>query len=180
MFQECSDRDNLIIGVGMPAATGAGVHIGMFWFAPGDARRMYAKQQLHIDEHSYFVPGAEQLVLESGGHKLAPAICYESLQMDHADGAAALSAEIYLASVAKPAGGLAKAMVHYPAVARRHNMFVIMANCIGPSDGFFSVGQSAAWNAGGELLAQMPPASEGVVLLDIASSRASVHELISV
>ncbi|NMF82959.1 carbon-nitrogen hydrolase family protein [Nodosilinea sp. P-1105] len=180
MFQECSDRDNLLIGVGMPVTTVAGVHIGMFWFAPGVARRMYAKQQLHIDEHPYFVPGAEQLVLESGGHKLVPAICYESLQMDHADSAAALSAEIYLASVAKPAGGLAKAMVHYPAVARKHNIFVIMANCIGPSDGFVGVGQSAAWNACGELLAQLDAESEGVVLLDIASGRASVHELISI
>jgi predicted amidohydrolase len=177
VFQECSDSSNLFIGVGMPIAAGVGVRIGMIWFAPGMPRRMYAKQQLHVDEIPDFVPGEEQLVLECGGRKLAPAICYESLQMAHADSAAALAAAFYLASVAKPAGNVAKAMGHYPAVARRHQMHVIMANCVGPSQDFVSVGQSAAWNARGELLAQMDAVSEGVVVLDMASGAASVHVL---
>ena len=30
-----------------------------------------------------------------------------------------------------------------------------MANCVGPSDNFVSVGQSAIWNNRGDLLAQM-------------------------
>ena len=179
-FQQRSDAHNLVIGVGMPIAVAAGVQIGMVWFAPGMPRRTYAKQHLHVDEHPYFVPGVGQLVLESAGRKLAPAICYESLQMDHADSAAALAADVYLASVAKPANNLAKAMVHYPAVARRHNLFVIMANCVGPSDDFVGVGQSAAWNARGELLVQMDAESEGVVALDTASGTASVHELAGV
>jgi predicted amidohydrolase len=178
MFQRCSDANNLVIGVGMPIAVGSAVQIGMIWFAPSTPRRTYAKQQLHADELPYFVPGDGQLVLESAGRRLAPAICYESLQMDHADGAAALAAEFYLASVAKPASNLAKAMVHYPAVACRHNMFVIMADCVGPSDDFVSVGQSAAWNNRGELLAQMDAASEGVVVLDDDSIAARVHELV--
>ena len=177
VFQRCSDRDKVLIGVGMPVAVTSGVRIEMVWFGPGAARRTYAKQQLHVDENPYFVPGIGQLLLESECHKLAPAICYESLQMDHADSAAALAAEVYLASVAKPASGLAKAMAHYPAVARKHKMFVIMANCVGQSDDFVSVGQSAAWNVCGELLAQMDTESEGVVVLDIAFGSASVHKL---
>lgn len=177
VFQRRSDEDRLLIGVGMPIAVASGVRIGMVWFAPDEARRTYAKQQLHADEHPYFVPGTGQLLLESEYYKLAPAICYESLQMKHADGAAALAADIYLASVAKPLGGLAKAMAHYPAVARKHTMPVIMSNCVGPSDDFVSVGQSAAWNGAGELLAQMDSESEGVVLLDIARGCASVHKL---
>lgn len=174
-FQACSDGNGLIIGVGVPVQVQSGVQIGMAWFEPGKPRRLYAKQRLHADEHPYFVPGAGQLVLEGGGFRLAPAICYESLQMDHADGAAELNAQVYLASVAKPAGGLAKAMQHYPVVARRHGMFVIMANCVGQSDDFVSVGQSAAWNARGDLLVRMDAASEGLVLLDLARSGASVH-----
>jgi len=97
--------------------------------------------------------------------------------MSHADELAALSTEIHLASVAKPACGLAKAMAHYPAVARRHHMSVIMANCVGPSDNFISVGQSAVWSVHGELLAQMDAESEGLVVLDTASGRASVKHL---
>jgi predicted amidohydrolase len=179
VFQERSDANNLLVGVGMPIAIDASVRIGMVWFTPGAPRRTYAKQQLHVDEHPYFTPGDGQLVLESGDCKLAPAICYESLRMEHADGVASLGAKVYLASVAKPASNLARAMMHYAAVARRHNMFVIMADCVGPSDNFVSVGQSGAWNARGELLAQMDAESEGVVVLDTTSGTASAHELAS-
>jgi len=177
LFQERSDNHNLIIGVGMPIVTGSDVYIGMVWFAPGEVRRLYAKQQLHPDERPYFVPGHEQLLFERQGFKLAPAICYESLQMGHANDAAALSSDIYLASVAKPVEGITKAMKHYPIVARSHNMFVIMANCVGPSDDFLSVGQSAAWNIRGELLVQIDAESEGLVVLDIHSGSACVKKL---
>lgn len=54
----------MLIGVGMPISTGSGVCVGMVWFSPGDARRLYAKQQLHADELPYFVAGGKQLVLE--------------------------------------------------------------------------------------------------------------------
>lgn len=175
-IQECSDRHNLIVGVGIPISAGSDVYIGMVWFAPGEVRRLYAKQQLHPGESPYFVPGHEQLLLERHGCKFTPAICYESLKMNHADHAAALSSDIYLASVAKPIGGLAKAMKHYPAVARRHDMFVIMANCVGPSDDFLSVGQSAAWNVRGELLAQIDAESEGLVVLNTTTGSASLKK----
>ncbi|MEJ2631787.1 MAG: carbon-nitrogen hydrolase family protein [Acidihalobacter sp.] len=177
VFQACSDNHNLTIGVGMPIVAGSNVYIGMIWFAPSEVRRLYAKQQLHPDEYSFFVPGREQLLIERQGSKLTPAICYESLQMDHANDAAALSSDIYLASVAKSAGGLAKAMKHYPLVARRHNMFVIMSNCVGPSDDFLSVGQSAAWNTRGELLAQIDEESEGLVVLETHNESASVKKI---
>lgn len=177
VFQELSDKHNMLIGVGMPISTGSGVCIGMVWFSPGDARRLYAKQQLHADELPYFVAGGKQLVLEREDSRFVPAICYESLQMNHADSAATLSADMYLASVAKPVGGIAKAMTHYPAVASKHNMLVIMANCVGPSDDFISVGQSAAWNGRGELLVQMDAESEGVVVLDTKNGSASVKTL---
>lgn len=52
-----------------------------------------------------------------------------------------------------------------------------MTNCFGPSDSFVSVGQSAAWNTRGELLAQMSADGEGVVVLDTDLGTASVHWL---
>jgi predicted amidohydrolase len=179
VFQKCSDEDRLIIGVGIPVAADSGVQIGMAWFRPGEARGAYAKQQLHSDEDPYFVPGMGQLLLECEGCSLAPAICFESLQMNHADNAAAMAANVYLASAAKPASGLATAMAQYPAIARKHRTFVIISNSVGKCDDFISVGQSAAWNEGGELLAQMDAESEGVVALDTAHGSASVHKLCS-
>ena len=57
-----------------------------------------------------------------------------------------LGANIYLASVAKSARGVDKAFSHYPAVAQRYAMTVLMANCVGPCGDFVAVGQSAMWN----------------------------------
>ncbi|MBD2465532.1 carbon-nitrogen hydrolase family protein [Oscillatoria sp. FACHB-1407] len=173
IFQQCSDRHNIIIGVGLPISTGSQVQIGMIWFTPNAPRQTYAKQQLHPDEISFFVQGDKQLILRTATHIFAPAICYESLQQSHADHAANLGADVYLASVAKPAGGMAKAMLHYAAIARQHKMYVLMANCIGPCDNFVSGGQSAVWNKQGELLVQMDSESEGIVMMDTISNQAA-------
>lgn len=175
-LQQCSDINNIIIGVGLPLAIGSQVQIGMVWFTPKHPRRSYAKQQLHADERPFFVPGPRQLVLATSDHTLAPAICYESLQADHADHAASLGADIYLVSVAKSASCMTKAMQHFPAIARQHKMFVIMSNAIGPCDNFVSVGQSAAWNQHGKLLIQMDRKSEGILTLDTISGKASIHQ----
>ena len=175
IFQRHSESHSIIIGLGLPLSVGTDVQVGMVWFVPNEPRRSYAKQQLHSDEVPFFVAGNTSLVLEAGVHKLAPAICHESLQPSHADNAARLGADVYLASVAKPAGPLAKAVVHYPAIARRHSMYIVMADCVGPSDDFVSVGQSAVWNNHGDLLAQMDGESEGIVILDTVSGKATIH-----
>jgi predicted amidohydrolase len=175
VLQQRSDTHGITIGAGLPIVVGSQVRIGTVWFAPRFPRRVYAKQLLHADELPFFAPGDGQLVLEAGSHTLAPAICYESLQVEHADKAASVGADIYLASVAKPAHALEKAMLHYPSIARRYGMYVVMADGVGPSDDFVSVGQSAAWNKRGELLAQMDSASEGLVMVDTVSGTASTH-----
>lgn len=177
IFQQRSDSHNLMIGVGLPILTGDQVQIGMIWFTPNAPRQTYAKQQLHADEIPFFIQGNQQLLLRTATHIVAPAICYESLQKSHSDRAAKLGVDVYLAGVAKSEGGLAKAMMYYPAIARQHRMYVLMANCIGPCDNFVSVGQSAIWNQQGELLVQMDSQSEGIVLMDTISNQASSHAL---
>jgi predicted amidohydrolase len=180
IFQQCSNINHIIVGVGLPILTGSQVQIGMVWFMPKAPRQTYAKQQLHTDELPFFVQGDRQLVLRTTTHTLAPAICYESLQQSHVDNAANLGADVYLASVAKPAGGMSKAIMHYPTIARKHSMYVLMANCVGTCDNFVSVGQSAVWNNRGELLVQMNSESEGMVIVDTISDKASIHVLESV
>ena len=177
IFQQYSDTHNIIIGVGLPISLEFKVQIGMVWFEPKTPRRSYAKQQLHTDELRFFVAGDSQLVLATSAHKLAPAICYESLQPNHADNVASLGVDVYLASVAKPANGMVRAMLHYPSIARKHNMHVIMSDAIGPCDDFISVGQSAAWDKQGELLMQMGSHSEGILMVDTVGGKASVYEL---
>lgn len=174
-FQKISDRTSATIGLGLPLKVGETVQIGMTWFTPGRPVRTYSKQWLHKDEHPYFTPGFGQLLLSHASHRLAPAICYESLQPEHASQAVSLGATVYLASVAKDADSVARAMNYFPALARDQQMPVILSNCLGPCDNFVTVGQSAAWDTSGDLLVRMNSRSEGGVLVDLDSGKATVH-----
>ena len=170
VFQMLSHALKITIGVGAPTPGPAGVRISMLVFRSDAARIVYSKQHLHADELPYFVAGNGQVTLAEGGDVVAPAICYESLLDEHSAQAAALGATVYIASVAKSANGVAKADAHYPAIARRHSMPVLMANCVGPCDDFETVGGSAVWNADGELLARLPSIGEGALLFDTSTN----------
>lgn len=172
VFQMLSQALRVTIGVGAPTMSHAGLRISMLVFQPNAARIVYSKQHLHADEEAYFVAGRGQITLAAGDDVVAPAICYESLLTSHSDAAVALGATVYVASVAKTASGIAKADAHYPAVARRHSVPVLMANCAGPCHDFEAVGGTAVWNAEGELLARLPATGEGALLFDTKTGEA--------
>lgn len=173
-LQHLSDAHRIIIGAGLPTSAPEGTRISMLIVQPNTPRAIYSKQQLHGDELPYFVPGDRQVLIRAGDTVLAPAICYESLQPDHAEQAARLGANIYLASVAKSANGVRNGYRHYPEVARRHEMTVLLANSVGPVDGFVTAGQSAVWNSRGERLGQLGD-EEGFLLFDTLSEAVSAH-----
>lgn len=169
LFREISDKESISIGVGLPLREKEGVRIGMMIFQPGQSLQLYAKQFLHEDELPYFVPGRGQLIFTVDNCWVAPAICYESLLPEHADCAVAGGAEMYAASVAKSAGGLAKAYAHYPKLAKQYGIPVLMSNACGPCDDFISAGESAIWNSEGELAGKLDETSEGILVLDLES-----------
>lgn len=165
-FQEISNTHRITIGLGMPTKAAGGIHISMIVLQPNTPIQVYSKQQLHEDETPYFTSGKEQIMLQVQQQKIAPAICYESLQWSHSENAHQLGAAIYIASVAKPQRGIDKAMLHFPAVARRFSMPVFMANGVGPCDDFISAGQSAVWTKSGALAGQLDDQNEGVLIFD--------------
>jgi predicted amidohydrolase len=166
VLQAESDCTGMIIGAGWPLATDAGIEIGMILFQRNQPRQTCSKQILHPDEQPFFVPGRRPVLIQALSHTLAPAICFESLQPQHAASAAQRGADVYLASVAKSGDGVTKAGAHYPHIARVHAMTVIMANCLGPCDNFTGAGQSAIWNSSGEVVGQLDDRQEGVLLFD--------------
>jgi predicted amidohydrolase len=166
IFQETSDKNKIIIGLGLPTATESQIRISMIIFEPNKPRQTYSKQQLHSDEFPYFENGVKQVIISTNDKKIAPAICFESLQPTHSENAFKLGADIYLASVAKPANGVEKAFDHYPKVAKQYSMPVLMANCVGFCDNFLSVGKSAVWTKEGKLVGQLDDKTEGVLLFD--------------
>lgn len=165
-FQELSSLHQITIGLGMPTKTETGIRISMIIFAPDQARQIYSKQQLHADEFPYFEKGDRQVVLTVEGQKIVPAICYESLQPEHSASANKLGATMYVASVAKSQNGVNKAMVHYPEVAQHYAVPVLMSNCVGYCDNFWSVGFSAVWTKQGELVGQLDDKEEGILVFD--------------
>lgn len=166
IFQQISDNNNIIIGLGLPTVTESQIRISMVIFVPNKPRQTYSKQQLHSDEYPYFENGVEQLIIKANDTLIAPAICYESLQPAHAEHAFNLGANVYAASVAKPAKGVEKAFAHYPVIAKQYAMPVLMANCVGFCDNFLSAGQSAVWTKEGKLVAHLDDKTEGVLIFD--------------
>ncbi|MHB1278222.1 MAG: carbon-nitrogen hydrolase family protein [Bacteroidia bacterium] len=164
IFQHISDKELVVICIGLPTRSEAGVHISLVIFQPDTPRSTYSKQYLHKDELPYFLPGDQPMILSLGDKKIALAICYESLLPEHAEDAAQQGAAIYLASVAKAAKGVEKAFKHYPEIAKKHGMLVMMANSVGPNDDFESAGQSAVWNASGTLVHQLDDHNEGFLI----------------
>lgn len=164
IFQMLSDTDKITIGLGAPLKTAFGVQISMIVFRPNLPRQTYSKQLLHADELPWFTNGNEQLIIEIDNKKIAPAICYESLQVEHSDKAKKLGAEIYVASVAKSQNGIDKAYLHYPLIAKKYSIPVLMSNCLGYCDNFESIGKSAVWNRQGKLVGQLDEMSEGILM----------------
>jgi predicted amidohydrolase len=166
VFQQLSDKSEIIIGLGLPTISGSKIRISMIIFAPNKPRQVYSKQILHTDEFPFFEEGNNQLIIKTNNKKIAPAICYESLQLNHAEKALKLGANLYLASAAKPVMGVKKAFEHYPLIAKQFEMPVLMANSVGFCDNFLSPGQSSVWNKKGELVGQLDDKSEGILVFD--------------
>jgi len=165
-FQRTSDRTGITIGIGLPTKSDLGILITMVLIRPNGSKELYSKQKLHADERPYFVQASGQLILTIKETKIAPAICYESLQPEHAEHANSLGADIYLASVAKSQTGIDKAFAHFPKIAKKYAMPVLMANCVGFCDNFESAGQTSIWDKNGILIGQLDKKSEGILIFD--------------
>lgn len=165
-IQKISDREEISIGLGVPIKGENGIFISMLIFQPRQDSITYSKQYLHTDELPYFIPGTRQTILTIKGKKIAPAICYESLLPEHAAEASKLGASIYLASVAKPKEGVAKALEYFPKVAKMYSMPVAMVNCTGYCDNFEAAGTTSVWDQNGELKGQLDENEESLLFFD--------------
>lgn len=176
-FQELSNKSEITIGIGIPTKATDGIHISMLIFQPNKERTVYSKQMLHSDELPYFVGGKNQTILTIKGVKIAIGICYETLQLAHFLNSKDHGTNIYIASVAKPKGGIEKAYNHFPKIANEFNTPILMSNSVGHCDNFMSVGQSAIWNKKGELTAQLDAKNQGLLIYDTKTERTEKEQL---
>ncbi len=165
-FQPLSDAYQLLIGVGSPIQTAAGVCIGMVIFQPQQPRQTYLKKYLYVDEVPFFTCGQESVNIIDRDARLALAICYELSVPEHAAKAAENGAAIYIASAVESFSGIEKAHTRLAKIARDYGMTVLLSNCIGLSGGYDCAGRSAAWNSEGELLGEIESGLEGLLVVN--------------
>jgi predicted amidohydrolase len=165
-LQVISDAKEVTIGVGMPIKTEAGICIGMILFQPGVARQLYSKKYLHSDEEPFFIAGINPIACISSKRSIALAICYELLVPEHAENAARIGAQMYVASVAKTKKGVNEAARRLSHIAREYSMTVLMSNCVGLCDGDECAGMTAVWDSKGLLIAQLNETDEGFIIVD--------------
>ncbi|MFT4802611.1 MAG: putative amidohydrolase [Flavobacteriaceae bacterium] len=176
LFQELSNNNEITIGIGMPTNSAKGINISMLIFQPNEKRAVYSKQMLHSDELPYFVCGTEQVILNIKGKKIAIGICYETLQREHFLNTNQKGADIYIASVAKPKGGIEKVLKHFPKIAKEFNTPILMSNCVGNCDNFISVGQSAVWNKNGKLIDHLDSENQGILIYDTETELVKIDQ----
>jgi predicted amidohydrolase len=155
IFQELSEEHSIVICVGCPSKGDKLPKISLFIFQPLAPRCQYDKQLLHADELPYFEPGNSEVYFEVKGKKIAPAICYESMQVEHNKQALDAKADLYLVSVAKTKEGMQQAHAHFSRLSKAHKMAIAVCNSLGFCDGFQSSGSSACWNKNGELVGSL-------------------------
>jgi predicted amidohydrolase len=163
-FQKISDDKQITIAAGMPLKNISGTQIGMIIFQPYQSRQIYCKQYLHPDEYPFFINGHQQILLAN--NSLAIAICYELSVPAHIEYAHQTGAKIYVASVAKSATGVDKAVDQLAGIAKKYSMPVFMSNCIGHCDDFECGGKTSAWNNKGQLIGQLDNTNEGILIMD--------------
>jgi predicted amidohydrolase len=165
-FQNIADTQQITIGVGVPTKNDEDVSISMVIFQPHKSRQMYSKKYLHSDEEPFFISGQSSIGLIGDKANIAFAICYELSVPEHSENAFKSGAEIYIASVAKTADGVDRALKSLSDIANKYSMTVLMSNCIGECDGFECGGKSSVWNNQGLLVGQLDDTNEGIIIID--------------
>jgi predicted amidohydrolase len=177
-FQQISNSKQIAIGVGVPTKNDTGICISMAIFQPHKKRQLYSKKYLHPDEDTFFVSGQNLSNLIINETKIALAICYELSIPEHSENAFRNGDSIYIASVAKTAVGVEKAIESLSDIARKYAMTVLFSNCVGYCDNFESAGNSAILSNKGIKSAQLNDTDEGILIFDTDTQHIVAQQII--
>lgn len=175
-FQMIADNNHLTIGVGIPLKSNSGVKISMAIFQPQVPFKFYSKQILDPSETQSFINGDESMIIQVNEYKLAPAICFESTQEEHANKAFVLEPNLYLSTSINSEKGIQEVLEYFPLLAKKYTVPVILVNSIGIFNQSVSVGLSTIWNEKGEVIGQLSRGVEGILLYDTENQLVNVVE----
>jgi predicted amidohydrolase len=167
VFQEFSDKHNLVIGIGLPTKTDDDIFISMVIFQSQKPRLTYSKQFLYPTEVPIYTAGNQQFFIQMGENDtIAPAICYELSNPQHAAKAHKNNSTVYVASVLNSVNGVDSDLEKLSTIAKQYKMTTLMANFVGTSGGYICAGKSSVWNTEGVLIGQLDAQNEGLLVVD--------------
>ena len=175
-FADKAVAERLWIGVGVPCQEAEGVSIGMQIFQPSGQSLINAKAYLHADEEPFFCSGQHLGHVPMQGLEVALAICYEISVDEHLHQSVTKDTDLYIAAVAKHHKGMQDAGQRLSSIASKYQIPAMIVNAIGPADGMQCAGQSAVWDANGNLMGQLPPDEEGILIYDTQTGSVLLDE----
>lgn len=161
--QTLADSHGILISVGAPIASSAGLHIGAFNFVPSAGIQVYLKRYLHEGEEVAFTAGQGGAILTRLGQTVSLAICAEITHPAHAQAAADAGTTLYAASCFITPQGYAHDAGLLQGYARAHGMAILLANYGAPTGGWEAAGRSAIWDKNGNVLAVAPERGEALI-----------------
>ena len=156
-------RMEVVVGASLFNA-GTKPGLGAILFAADGSTRTYSKMHLGGSEPTYFAPGGAALAFATHGQRVGIAICADSSKPSHPQAYADLGSTIYAAGVFLNAEWYTTDSPRLAEYASRFRMLVVMANHAASIGAYVSVGRSAVWAPGGNLLAQAVSTESSLVI----------------
>ena len=166
VFRRFADETGTAVALGAPLKTSARPLIAMLVFTPGGDTHVIGKRHLHADELPHFSRSEAGIGILDMRTRIGVAICYEISVAEHAEAALAGGAALYLATVAKTAGGVAEARATLSRTARQYRVPVLMVNSVGTCEGKSAGGGSMVIDHLGSVTARLDSSTEGLLIYD--------------
>ncbi|PRY63508.1 putative amidohydrolase [Vreelandella songnenensis] len=157
-------QHNIVVIAGCPLGNeGNKPRIGAVICFPSGEREFYAKQYLHEGEDVYCSPGTQHYLFTVNDTRIALAVCADFANPAHIKAAAAQQAEVYIASALISEAGYEADAELLAAMAKHHQMPVLLSNHLSITGGWQTCGNSGGWNAEGELTVAANGTEPGLV-----------------
>ncbi len=139
--------------------------------ADGAHLTTYAKQHLYQHEQGAFTPGTTDGRFELGGIRFSLGVCFDNHFPDLPARGAADGCRVHLASSLYGTGdGITERATVYPAMAKEHGLYVVLANHVGPAGPWTGCGGAAVWAPDGALLAEADAHTQTVTTADVPAA----------
>lgn len=125
---------------------------------------IYRKRFLHGEEHDFFLPGRESVVITAAERQVGLAVCADIHEPQHDRDLIAAGASVYASGVAIKQASLRRAHDEMSAIAARHGMITMMSNYCQPTGGYDTRGGSGVWDESGKCLGMAADSQEQLVI----------------